>query len=250
MPFRGLYVSDETAASLLSRPLGTNWGNLSKLDPSEAQWFENALEHARQQSQSVLQNAHDTGQKLRLETLADIFALDEFDLDAFLICASSSLDLRYERIFGYLQDDVTRKRPSVNLVLDLIFPSGAQRLRELSRFQAGAPLFAHHLLERLPEPASAKTLLLNQGLAVDDSVVSWLVGSYQPNADIRAYIEILYPQTQPHLHRSDPGWPGCQSAGERRARRGRRSPTDRPGLLWSGFNQPGDHCQDDLNSPG
>jgi hypothetical protein len=196
--FRGLYTSDETAAGLLDRPLGANWGVSKGLDPDEAGRFENALERARGHAQSLLQEAGRLSQNLRLAALAKTFELDDFDLDAFLICISSSLDLRYERLFGYLQDDVTRKRPSVNLVLDLLCPSGPRRLAELSHFQPGSPLLDHHLLGIGLDSSSGKIPLLNQVLAVDESVVSWLLGHYHPNLDIRRFIEIQEPQAALH----------------------------------------------------
>ncbi len=196
--FRGLYVSDETAVGLLSRPLGANWGTPGLLDPEETRWFESSLAAAQRVSLGLEQQAHEAGVNLRLKALAETFALDDFDRDVFLICLSSSLDLRYERLFGYLQDDVTRKRPSVNLVLDLLCPPGPVRLNALTRLQAGAPLIDHHLLERLTEPASARTPLLNQTLAIDDSVVSWLIGDYRPSSEVSAIAEIRQVQdTQP-----------------------------------------------------
>jgi hypothetical protein len=187
--FRGLYVSDETAAGLLNRPLGMNWGAVSTLRAEEARWFEDALTQAGQKSRSLQQAARKIGQPLRLETLSKIFHLDNFELDTLLICACSRIDLRYERLFGYLQDDVTRKRPTVNLVLDLLCQPGPQRLAELARFQADSPLFTHHLLERQTE--ANKTALLNQVLSIDESLISWLLGNYHASADIFPYIELL-----------------------------------------------------------
>ncbi|MDQ3899071.1 MAG: hypothetical protein M3319_00955, partial [Actinomycetota bacterium] len=64
----------------------------------------------------------------RLARLADLFALDALEQEALLICLAPELDLRYERLFGYLQDDVTRRRPTVDLILRLLNPSPAGHL--------------------------------------------------------------------------------------------------------------------------
>ena len=77
------------------------------------------------------------------------FNLDAFERGALLVCLAAHLDLRYERLYGYLQDDVTRKRPSVNLVLNLLCAPGEDRLNRLAYFAEGAPLVNHHLLERV-----------------------------------------------------------------------------------------------------
>ena len=51
-----------------------------------------------------------------LNWLKQAFGLSEFDLDLMLIALAPEIDLRYERLYAYLQDDVTRKRPSVAMV--------------------------------------------------------------------------------------------------------------------------------------
>ena len=57
---------------------------------------------------------------LRLDRLARLFGLSTLDIDILLICLAPELDNRYERLYAYLQDDVTRKRPSVDLVFNLL----------------------------------------------------------------------------------------------------------------------------------
>ena len=194
--FRGLYVSDNEVNELLDRPLATNWGEKSFLDLEEAKRFSDELDIASLQVQSLVEMAHAQGQPLRLELLADICELDPFDLDAFLICAAPCLDLRYERIYGYLQDDVTRKHPGVNLVLDLLCEPGTERLARLAHFRDESPLFKHHLLERVNEPGGGKLTLLSQTLNVDESIIAWLLGDYRPRAEIRQFATLLVKQPE------------------------------------------------------
>ena len=49
----------------------------------------------------------------RFPWLQKAFGLDTIDLDIVLIALAPEVDLRYERLFAYLQDDVTRRRPTV-----------------------------------------------------------------------------------------------------------------------------------------
>jgi hypothetical protein len=55
--------------------------------------------------------------------LQELFQLSPLDLDVLLICLAPELDLKYEKLYAYLQDDVTKKRPSVDLCLTLLCPS-------------------------------------------------------------------------------------------------------------------------------
>jgi hypothetical protein len=49
-----------------------------------------------------------------LAALAEMYDLSGFDLDVMIIALAPELDLRYERVYAYLQDDVTRRHPSMD----------------------------------------------------------------------------------------------------------------------------------------
>ncbi len=190
--FRGLKISDQEAQGLLARPFGTSWGQMVDL-ADEGEVFALAEAEAWRASQTLAQAAAECGQTLRLSHLAAVCGLDSFDLDAFLVCLAPALDLRYERLYGYLQDDVTRRRASVNLILDLLCEPGPERLLKLARFSNDAPLFRSGLLERLYEPGGAQPSLLGQALAPDGAIVAWLLGEYRPHADLAGHATLLAP---------------------------------------------------------
>ncbi len=195
--FRGLYVSDQQAEALLSRPLATTWGQGISLPADEEQAFA-ALEGAcARRIEAIREKARALGHVLPLERLRPAFGLERFEVEALLVCLAPALDLRYERLYGYLQDDVTRKRPSVSLILDLLCPPGPQRLLSLSRFGDDAPLFRHQLLERIPEPPPGGASLLGQLLRVDDTVVAYLLGRYQPRPELAAHAALHPMEARP-----------------------------------------------------
>ncbi len=191
--FRGLYVSDSQADALLARKFSSSWGASTFLDPAEATAFSDALKRARGRAQALADEAERQGKTVRLRWLAEAFSLDKFDLDALLICLAPALDLRYEQVYGYLQDDITRKRPGVSLVLDLLCKPGVARLTMLSRFADEAPLIRRGLLQQIDEPGSRSPPLLSQSLTIDEAVVAWLLGSYQPHASLAVSAELIPP---------------------------------------------------------
>jgi AAA+ superfamily predicted ATPase len=183
--FRGLYVSDAEAGQLLQHPFGSNWGESATLPEAEERQFQQAAE----QASMLISTASQAGSG-RLQNLVEAFGLDDFEKDILLICLAPAFDLRYEKIYGYLQDDVTRKRPGINLALNLICPSGPERLPELSHFAEDAPLFKYHFIERFSEPGQNRSSLLSQSLLVDETVVQWLLGDYQPGDELAPYVKL------------------------------------------------------------
>ena len=177
--FRGLYVSDQDAEGLLERPFGTNWGQLVALPADEERGY--AQEDARLEELrlEIEAQAAQSGEKLRLHQLRDAFGLRPLEEDILLIALAPALDLRYERIYGYLQDDVTRKLPTLSLVLDLFDLTASERLALLGALSQDGPLFRHRLVERHVD--TNPTNRLGQALSVDPAIVGWLLGSYHPS---------------------------------------------------------------------
>jgi hypothetical protein len=111
-----------------------------------------------------------------LDGLARRFGLSSLDLDLLLVAVAPDLDARFERLYGYLNDDLTRRRPTVGLALELCGLAGAASAR--FRLAPGAPLIEGGLVE-VTEPERPP---LSRVLAVPDRVTGHLLGSARPDA--------------------------------------------------------------------
>lgn len=180
--YRGLYVSDADAEALLRRPLGAHWGDFVSLTDEEESRFRQAELEVAETMDRLRRRAQETGREPRLDRLARICRLTDFERDAFLIAAAPSIDERYERVYGYLHDDITRKRASPQLVLDLIAARGPDRWGRVEAFGDRAALLRHRVVRwGVPAP-DRKGGLLSRPLEVDDSVLRWLFGRYEPDS--------------------------------------------------------------------
>jgi hypothetical protein len=155
-PFRGLYLSDETVDRLLgSRAREPHWADESpRLGEAER----------------AADDAESDGHVLRLRRLAATFELTPLDVELLLVALAPEIDLRYEQFFGYLNDDVTRRRPSVSVALELCgvaLASAAGRGRVLH-----GPLLSAGLLT----VEDADRPLPSRALRVPDRVVAHLLG--------------------------------------------------------------------------
>ncbi len=197
--FRGLVISDDDAGHLSQQPLGMGWGE-GRITGDLKQVQHDAFEIAAQRVQVWVDLAAQHRVELRLVHLAKAFGLSAFDVDALLLCLAPALDLRYEQLFSYLQNDISRKRPSVSLLLDLLGGEGFARLQRLKHFAPQSPLVRHRLLEYAQEPTNVSSTLLAQGLQIDRTIVSWLLGDYEPAAELSEYVDLVAPDGRDELH--------------------------------------------------
>ena len=174
--FRGLYVSEAEVDAILDGVYPGNARSAHPLDiePTESA-FQQAIDRASaeiaQQKAASLQE----GVTLRLERLRVLFDLTPFDVDVLLIGLASEIELRYERLYAYLQDDVTRKRPGVAMVLNLLCATVEERLSARRHFLADAPLLRHQLISLFGDPSQPHPPLLGQYVKPDPYVVEYLL---------------------------------------------------------------------------
>lgn len=176
-PLGRFYMSGDQAMSLLQRPLGAAY---QLLDDETAAPYQQALSDIEQQIATLISQAENVGETSRLYRLALVLGFDRFDLDAFLISLAPQLDGRFSKLYAFLQDDLTRKRPSVGLILDLLCSPAPERLMRLAHFRDDAPLLRHHLVQLASETGTVQPPLIDQAVFPDDSITSWLLlGQYQ-----------------------------------------------------------------------
>jgi len=197
--FEGLYVSEQEVDALLEpSSFLPRWATAPLTE--EAQRVRRALAELRVSLDARVARSEASGVRLRLRELGQRFGLDELELDILLVCLAPELSLRYERLFAYLQDDVTRRRPSVDLVLNLLCPSLEAKLEARSRFSAQAPLVRHLLLETFEEPSRPMASLLGRGLRVSERITGFLLGSDELDATLAAYVRPVRLPPGPELH--------------------------------------------------
>src|SRR6266536_6643143 len=141
-PFRGLYLSGEAVRALLT-------ARREPFAPPEQQ----------------------ASGRSRLTDLADTAGLTPLDVELLLIALAPDVDSRFEQFYGYLNDDVTRRRASTGLALRLCgIPEASAAGR--ARLDADSPLITCGLLTVGEEERP----FLSRTLRVPDRVVNHLLG--------------------------------------------------------------------------
>ncbi|HEY4866626.1 MAG TPA: ATP-binding protein [Candidatus Dormibacteraeota bacterium] len=173
--FRGLHISPAQVEALLGLPPA----------PAPADQ-ESAALLARVEAEADVAEA--AGADLRLRRLARSFGLDALEVELMLVALAPDLDSGFETLYAYLQDDVSRRRPSVGLWLELcgLEPAGGAAWRRLA---PSAPLLASRLL--LVEDSDRP--FLTRSLRVPDRVSAFLLGEDPPEDAIAGLISTSPP---------------------------------------------------------
>lgn len=159
-PLRGLYVAPEAARRAASA---------AGPDP-DARSAAAAEPGAGADAAADADDAADGGAD-RLGGLVREFGLSALDLRILLAAVAPDVDRGFEPLYGYLNDDVGRRRASVALALELA-GSGPHLPRARGRFHATAPLIAGGLLALEDEDRP----LPGRALRVPERIVAHLLG--------------------------------------------------------------------------
>jgi hypothetical protein len=160
--FRGLYISDEQVNRLINQTLGYQ-GDTS------------AAEELTQQAEGLLAANPKGEEHLRWRRLVAEFTLSPTEQDILLLAVAPEIDLKYETLYAYLNNDVTRKWPTRDLALR-VFATGAGQKVDVRRcLGPEATLFSSGLLQ-LMSSTPERPSWLACGFSVSPSVLDYLSG--------------------------------------------------------------------------
>jgi AAA+ superfamily predicted ATPase len=178
-PYRGLQIQPEEIHRLLTQPPG-----------KPLLWTTPVAEAVPSYSQNT-----------PFAALAHQYQLSPFDIDVILIALAPEFDLRYERIYAFLQDDITRRRPSVDLALNLLCATPEDKLAYRAHFTAESPLFRNGLVTLLTDPQQAHPPLLSKTLQLGNQITHWLLGQTNLDQQLAPFCRCIEPDiTLKQLH--------------------------------------------------
>ena len=143
--YRGLVLSEGEIVALL-QSLADGAGDKVTGESKEAQGLLSEVKTLENEIAARLKESLEQGVWLSLYEIEKRFELTPFDTDVIVLCLAPELDLNYERLYSYLQNDITSKRPTIDMVFRLFCETMGQRVRARARFTGQAPLFRHQLV--------------------------------------------------------------------------------------------------------
>jgi hypothetical protein len=170
--FKGLVISDAEVSHLLAQSPD------ARSPPAPWSGEQQRLEHAIAKLEERLQTrraaSRQAGMLLSLPRLSELFGLTRFEEACLIIGLAPEIDRKYEKLYGYLQDDATRRAAGVDFVLNLLCAGGPTRLDARAAFDPHATLMRFKLLEL--QDAGNDGSLLSRSLKLDHRVANFLLG--------------------------------------------------------------------------
>lgn len=194
--FRGLYVTENQIDNLLGYELGHNlWSSLNGIElngmQNDLERWPHVIASARHNWEERARVSRENGITLLFDQLIQNFRLTPPEADALLLALAPEVDLRYEKLFAFLQDDVTKKRPSVNLILNLLSDSFAEKLRLRHLFSDTGKLIRHSLLIRFSDGSANEPPLLSHFVRPATRVIEHLLDFSGLDSQLASSAEVI-----------------------------------------------------------
>lgn len=180
--FKGVFISDGEVDQLLGETPDRQAGD----DEIEAlQLRAGALrEEIRQRRRVTVEQ----GTYISLAHLAHLFGLTPFEEELILLALAPEIDLKYEKLYAYLQDDLTRKTPSPHLAMKLFCASTSERIQARVAFSPQATLFQQPLLQYQDDGSPHS---LARGFKLDERIAGFLLGTGGMDKELSACLSVM-----------------------------------------------------------
>ncbi|MBI3803969.1 MAG: ATP-binding protein [Nitrospirae bacterium] len=184
---QGLFLSQKEAERLLTSEIRPDNRPKSRINDPEADALSAALDRLRREILSRKKATLEKGGALSLSHLTHLFQLSPVEETALIVTLAPELDPKYAKLYAYLQDDLTRKFPSVDLILRLACLRGEVGPEGRFFFSPQAPLLRWHLVQPVGETGLAIPRL-NQGFVLDERTVAFLLEIAQVDGKVLPYL--------------------------------------------------------------
>jgi hypothetical protein len=169
-PFNGFFISDQEIDVILER-------NSLATDPNgETESIRQTVKKLEDGIAAKLRLAEANGFVLPSTRLRNCLGLSDYELDVLLICLIPLYNADYQRLFAFLQNDVSRTLPSIQLIERILTDTFEERCRARDYFSSHMPLLKWQLIS-IGEDKSAGALTPTTPFSIDARIAGYLTGS-------------------------------------------------------------------------
>lgn len=185
--FRGMYVSEDEFMRLVGE---TEIEPDEEFDP-EMEERASQINALRDEIASRTAASKDRGVFLPIVHVCNVFSLNAVEQGFVMLGLAVELDRKYERIFGFMVDDLTVRLPNVGLALQLVCRTAEEMRSARIAFAPRGKLSRYLLAKEENEPFGRP--LLSRPFALDRRVTAFLLDTGALDEELQAVVTIHYP---------------------------------------------------------
>lgn len=191
--FTGLVVSDEEVERMLVPPeplLEEEKGQYN--DTGDERELRNVIESLTDNIVSRRHAAEQVGIVLPLPHLSRLFQLTKFEEQCLVMCLGPEIDRKYENIYAYLNNDITRKNPSICMAINVLCAGPEEMTSARMLFDKQSPLLKYRLLHIDDWLQEKQLALTRRGLLLDSRMVNFLAGLQHVDERIQDSANVVF----------------------------------------------------------
>ena len=139
-----------------------------------------------------LEAGREQGRHISLQYLSWIYGLGAFEQFCIIACLAPEVDQKYQKVYGFLQNDMTEKKPTIDMLSKIFQLEKQERSLLRSVFDIQAPL-AGYLMELHNELSDSWIPLITRHLKLDDWIVNYLLDINIPDTQLIQVAEFIMP---------------------------------------------------------
>ena len=128
-----------------------------------------------------------------LPRLARLFGLSTFETQCVVACFAPEVDRKYEKLYAFAQDDITRRKPTIDLLLNLFCSTMEDKLLARAAFHPESPLLKFRLLYVTDSGPDGPSSFLYRALKLDDRIANFLLGAVALDARLNGIADFISP---------------------------------------------------------
>ena len=131
---------------------------------------------------------------LSLDHISKVLSLSPYEYYTLIICLAPEIDIKYEKLYAYLQDDITKKRPTLELVLRILSGKFEDRIK-IRNSLVNSTLIKYSVIEY----TDIQQNILSRPLKLDDMVVNYILGIDYRDSNLDGLVEVYHPHQKENL---------------------------------------------------
>lgn len=159
---------------------------------SDKEQIESRLRQLDMQIAQRLEAGKEQGSHISIQHLSQLYGLGPFEQYCIIACLAPEVDQKYQKVYGFLQNDMTEKKPTIDMLAKIFQLEEQERNLIRGVFDIQAPL-AGYLMELHNELSDSWVPLITRHLKLDDWAVNYLLDINIPDTQLVQVTEFIMP---------------------------------------------------------